>query len=557
MKKTVILLMILFLFFQSYAQKKYKTMPVDKWESAGWVNYFIVVNGGVQSKSSGLYYSLDLIGLRIKFLQFNLLRGSVTTKLFGEPLYLLPFGLYIPLGSGHKYTIGASSMVYMEGVNLADLPNMAELSLKLDYNFLFSISAGYKYTFTEKNFNSIFTEIGKFNNLNQYYAQVSIGTSQLFNFSGNGFLGLQGGNNKYIEDEIIEMPTPKLSILAAENYEILTGDNQKIKFTLVNYGQGNADDLEIKARIIGPGVNITSDPTPTYIPILSPGSSKDFEFNITADPKILKQQDVKIHIKCREKDGFNSEQNLYVKIIPLSISDSEVPKLSLNANIVNENGSDTLFAGTVGTLNIKVTNQGTVKAIDVKIIANNLIADSNGYPTIDIKETIAQLLPKEEKIIKVPIAAGIELPDGKFGVEIKSFDINGFEAAPTVIYIVSNKIGPPVLDIEGVKYFDENNNGIIEKGKLVNVSFLVVNTGQSTAKNVKARIIIDGSDIFYGGIDYYSFNSIGPGETREIEFPFSVNYAYEGNAQLPIYVEISEQDGKFKIKKDLEFKLDK
>ena len=95
----------------------------------------------------------------------------------------------------------------------------------------------------------------------------------------------------------------------------------------------------------------------------------------------------------------------------------------------------------------------------------------------------------------------------------------------------------------GIKEVSGNGNNIIENGENIEVSLLIQNTGQGSARDVLAMISIMDPNIvaLTPTMMKQTFPTLLVGESKIITFNISVNYEYKGTDLLPITLVLSEK----------------
>ncbi len=112
-------------------------------------------------------------------------------------------------------------------------------------------------------------------------------------------------------------------------------------------------------------------------------------------------------------------------------------------------------------------------------------------------------------------------------------------------------------DIEGGSASFGNGNSIIEPGESIEVTAFVQNFGQSTAKNVEAKIILNVEDRNISCPDVYKtfeLGDINSGDYKKLQFFFFTSRRY-ASKDIPFKVELKERNGNYITQQALGLKM--
>ena len=168
--------------------------------------------------------------------------------------------------------------------------------------------------------------------------------------------------------------------------------------------------------------------------------------------------------------------------------------------------------------------------------------------------------------VKFPISAPLSTSDDIYNFTISVEDYNGFDAPSKSISINVREVSTPKFELVSVKIDDDkegdswgNNDGVINKGEAVEVTFTIKNTGNGDASNAVIRVQNKPATGFFLSEDQRLSHTISEFKARDSEsfsFSFLTNKKMKGN-KIPVTVKVSESSGEFGTELDLNLKIDK
>jgi len=231
--------------------------------------------------------------------------------------------------------------------------------------------------------------------------------------------------------------------------------------------------------------------------------------------------------------------------------DNGIPMLVTSVEFKEPSGNNLLDGEETAQIVIKITNNGSNNAFDVKA---DLSVDNSKNISFDKNKVIGDIKPGESKTISFNTRANIDVQNGSRVFNIKFSEFGGFMPAPINYSIGIQKFkAPELVFIEaGIEELQGNGNNIIENGELIKVTLLMQNKGQGIASNASYTININDKNIVsiksFAGTKYVLQNNLGniqAGESKNLSFVISVTWNYDGSSTLPIKLRLKESRGKF------------
>jgi len=233
----------------------------------------------------------------------------------------------------------------------------------------------------------------------------------------------------------------------------------------------------------------------------------------------------------------------------VAVDDNElngIPNLTTEIKLVEPSGNNLLDADEVASLQLIITNSGTGSALDIDIATT--CSKELGF-TFDKNLNIPKIKAGAKETINIQISSDKTLTNGELVFNIKFTEQRGFPPAPIKMTVGTQEIKTPKLYFveAGITEEQGDKDNIIENGELIFVTLMIQNKGQGKAENVSANILINDKNILaIKTADYPVIQNIGtmePGEAKKINFYFSINWLYDGAAELPIQIQLTEAKG--------------
>ncbi len=210
----------------------------------------------------------------------------------------------------------------------------------------------------------------------------------------------------------------------------------------------------------------------------------------------------------------------------------------------DEDGNGAINANEKCKISFKLSNNGNADALNLRAVltpnnfANELIFNPK------------TLLPKVEKAggtraFEIPIIGGVGLPDGTVEFTLEITEPFGFGINKLKIVINTRKLAnPEVKVVDYVISSNDENSTTLELKKPFTMLLKLQNIGQGIAKNVEAKLILPKDVFALSGETNYKFESMIPGETKDIQCDLIINGNYVGTI-LPLKLEVTESYKKF------------
>ena len=215
-----------------------------------------------------------------------------------------------------------------------------------------------------------------------------------------------------------------------------------------------------------------------------------------------------------------------------------------------DSGNDMLDSYESGEIRFLVNNQGRGEAqgLSVKLIALSQIDDIHYERTT----SIGNVAQGAQKVIRIPISAGKNLPDGKATFRVEISEHFGFDVDPFSVSFDTRAFQKPILELVDVGIDDDkegdsygDNDGMIEPGESVEITAVVQNVGFGDAENVQAKVHLKGADVMYSSeSDVFDLGVLKTGEVKKIKFAVMLNKRFKLN-KLPISVSLHESKGEY------------
>ena len=223
---------------------------------------------------------------------------------------------------------------------------------------------------------------------------------------------------------------------------------------------------------------------------------------------------------------------------------SRPPSLSAEVNFSEPSGNQFLDAMETGNIILTITNtgQGPGKGILVKITPER--TDNLNYNNTYIEE----ISPGKSITVDIPIEAYIAMIDGDHTFRFDFEEINGFPPDPVELQFSTKSYLIPDMHIVDVGIEDDNMNGKIESGEMINITVRIGNKGKGTAMSSYAKFY-EGEHVFITE----TFNStIKMGDLAYnafIDIPLEIFVNDKTVDEIPLYVDLTEENSLANVSK--------
>lgn len=218
------------------------------------------------------------------------------------------------------------------------------------------------------------------------------------------------------------------------------------------------------------------------------------------------------------------------------------------------NNDKFLDANEQGTISFTLLNKGkgTSYNIVVKIEEETGMKGISYTKEIHIDEDLA---PMQKRLVEIPVSSNLKLETGKTKFKISVEEVNHFDADPVEIRFNTQSFKNPQLAITDFLFSNNENEGKIKFGEVVNLRVSIKNTGQSTDSNIVATFT-NPENVYAGGQVEYKFSTLKPDETQVINYEFFTNKLYTAK-DIPIKLAVTENYEKYGTNKTMIISLDK
>jgi hypothetical protein len=216
--------------------------------------------------------------------------------------------------------------------------------------------------------------------------------------------------------------------------------------------------------------------------------------------------------------------------------------LGLSAKLIEPSGNNLIDGNEKAQIELTIANSGNGIAKDIRI-------NMSAVNAIGLKYEQAQKLTgiaagQDQKVI-LPIEAYRDLISGSITFKINVTEWKGFNPAPIEFTVNTQEFKKPKLVYieSGIKELMGNGNNIIENNEIIEVSALIQNTGQGISEETDVFFKIKDPNIITTTPAKLNqrIGAIEAGESRTINFAFTVNNEYTGLDNLPLEISISEK----------------
>ncbi len=198
---------------------------------------------------------------------------------------------------------------------------------------------------------------------------------------------------------------------------------------------------------------------------------------------------------------------------------------------------------------IENKGKGNAQGVSIRIVplAGEGLLEYTKQFDIDIIPASSQ------KSIKIPINATGDTKDEIVKLRIETYEALGFDAEPFTISFETRKFNPAILTIASVAVDDDkegdsygDNDGIIELGEQIEVSFAIQNKGIGDANNTTVELIIpdEGKNLYFNSPTHqFNLGNIVSGGYKQMGFVLALAKRYD-KENILIKTKIDESTGK-------------
>ncbi len=212
------------------------------------------------------------------------------------------------------------------------------------------------------------------------------------------------------------------------------------------------------------------------------------------------------------------------------------PSLSAKVSFTEPSGNKILDALEKGKFIVELTNngKGPAKGVLVKISPSRTenINYNNSY--------IDEIAPGTSKSVEIPVEAYIGVKDGQNIFKFEFEEVNGFPPAPVELQFSTRAYLKPELFIADVGIQDDNGNGKIESGEMINLTVRIGNKGVGSAKSCYAKFYT-GDNVFITDAHpkVVKIGDLPFNKTIDVPLQFFVNDKTKD--EIPLFVDITEE----------------
>jgi hypothetical protein len=319
----------------------------------------------------------------------------------------------------------------------------------------------------------------------------------------------------------------------------------QVQFTIESIGQYVPEREEFPITINGTTMSIK-------IPL---EEAKTFKPNVTSAKVTASKQ---LNVTGTEYAVFNikiahpitgsiypfGEQRkpLYLDETVVKSAEAGVPVLSLSAKLIEPSGNNLIDGNENAQIELTISNSGNGIAKDIRI---NMSAENAVGLKFEQAQKLTGIAAGQDQKVILPIEANRDVVSGSVTFNINVTEWKGFNPAPIDFTVNTQEFKKPKLVYieSGIKELMGNGNNIIENNEIIEVSALIQNTGQGTAEETDVFFKIKDSNIITTTPAKLNqrIGAIESGDSRTINFAFTVNNEYTGADNLPLEISISEK----------------
>lgn len=218
-------------------------------------------------------------------------------------------------------------------------------------------------------------------------------------------------------------------------------------------------------------------------------------------------------------------------------------KLIVTVDFASGAGKALLKAEESRVLTAKIKNAGSGAAYDVRLkLSETNDISGLGFPS---EVSIGEIGPGKTVSKDISIQGSEALSSGNAKLRLETKEGNGFDASPLLVAFKTQALRSPKLQIVNC---DLDGEAMVKAGEVMRVIVKVKNIGDGPARDVRAEMTLENPDIYPSGEPAVSLGAMDIGAEKTAKFEFFVNSRYSGEAELPIFISISEKRGRYGIK---------
>lgn len=347
---------------------------------------------------------------------------------------------------------------------------------------------------------------------------------------------------------------PNLIVTSPTTYNAEAGDSVNVSLRFENKGNGYASEITGNLASDPSGMVYVDGPSFDSVSSIRPGSSGSLDFNVKVD----KLAEGKNYILPLTVSYYNEPDNRFLRPGDEGYIPAKKYDFSLNVNIrVSNKGTSTKLgvtrvdimpgtkvnAGDLVVVGFEIQNQGTGIARDIKLSLSGLSSESFVMANGLNSKAQQSLEPGRKKYVYFELKSSERLGAGSYelGMNLAYKDAKGEsyeDSSKFFIEVGSNKGRSSSLIMENIKY----PTGSLGQNKDVDISFDLVNTGKSEAKDIV--ILADSKDLqglVPKSVSTIKLKSLKPGERKEVSFKFLTTKSGE-TKNYPIDINVSYSD---------------
>lgn len=156
---------------------------------------------------------------------------------------------------------------------------------------------------------------------------------------------------------------------------------------------------------------------------------------------------------------------------------------------------------------------------------------------------IGDLQAGSKKNIVIPISGLQELESSSPDLNIKVVEGNKFDADPLSISFKSQELKKPNFKIDDYVFANKDQEGKITKGKVIQLSIVLHNTGEGDAKNINIDFG-NPNNIFPASETNFTIPVLKANEVKKVDYEFFANKQYN-DPEIPISIKVTESMNRY------------
>lgn len=159
--------------------------------------------------------------------------------------------------------------------------------------------------------------------------------------------------------------------------------------------------------------------------------------------------------------------------------------------------------------------------------------------------SIGDLQAGAKKTIVIPINGFQDLETSSPELNIKVVEGNKFDADPLSISFKSQEFKKPSFKIDDYVFANKDQEGKITKGKVIQLSIVLHNTGEGDAKNINIDFG-NPNNIFPASETSFNIPILKANEEKIVDYEFFANKQYS-DTEIPITIKVTESSHRFSL----------